>query len=49
MFPENQRQIVGAWVIMVVNDYRIEVASAIFQCRPGERDEGRLRDIICVD
>jgi hypothetical protein len=31
MFPEDQRQIVDARVIMVGNDYRIEVASAIVQ------------------
>jgi hypothetical protein len=28
MFPEDQRQIVSARVVMVGNDYRIEVASA---------------------
>jgi hypothetical protein len=31
MFPEDQRQVVGARVIMVGTDYRIEVASAITQ------------------
>ena len=31
MFPEDQRQIVSARVVMVGNDYRIEVASATAQ------------------
>ena len=31
MFPDDKRQIVSARVVMVGNDYRIEVASATFQ------------------
>jgi hypothetical protein len=31
MFPEDRRQIVNARVVMVGNDYRIEVASATLQ------------------
>lgn len=31
MFPEDQRQIVSAKVVMVGNDYRIEVASATLE------------------